>query len=505
MARFDKEKFLAGINVGGLDLVSVGTLTLYVATTGLDTNDGLTVGTPLLTLTAALKKCAYITQQGHAVTINMAAGTYDEHVVCPAFILQDNITIVGPAMAITAPPTGATSGTFDVSFGTQAFPHRAVFTGAGWTAGGLTGGFFIELLDGPNVGALYPVVNNGVDTIDVPFPCNTGSLDLQGRAFQLVKPVAILTRSTANESVFSAEAPVLGQTIVGAAPTTSAFLTFSRISFQRTAAFSAQGLLRANGGAYVRANNCSFLDAGSGGGIMISATNQSVVRLDDCLTYRASLRTNTLHLSATNFSNLTMNRYGSYGGNFAFNISSSSTLSCANGFWYGHDVAAAGGSDSRANISGIGIDAPFGGAQVTDWGAMILTNCTIKNALNWGVAAGFQGFGGSFGTSPVSGATMTCTNTVIDNCVIGVIQGANSDMNFQTTSQINNCTTAGVNMAATLRSGHNILAVNPSFSMTGNAADFLVDGATPVSLATLRAQVPKAVTSVNFFNRLMEV
>lgn len=50
--------------------------TYFVATTGNDSNDGLTVGTPLLTGQAAVNKAARLDMAGFTVTIQFAAGTY---------------------------------------------------------------------------------------------------------------------------------------------------------------------------------------------------------------------------------------------------------------------------------------------------------------------------------------------------------------------------------------------------------------------------------------------
>jgi hypothetical protein len=490
--------------VGGLTKTTAA-MTLYVATTGLDTNDGLTLGTPLKTISAALRKIPFYVQPGHPVTINVAAGTYDEAITSPAFVLQDNITVAGAPMVLTAPAAGISSGTFDVSFGTQAFPHRAVVTGAGWTAGGLTGGYFVEVLDGPGIGQLFPVVNNGTDTIDVGFPCNTGTTyNLQGHTFQLVKPSTIFTQTTSTNPLVMLESPVNGQAVTTSTIQTSSYLNFSRIAFQRTTAYPTQYCLRAASGAYVATYNCSFLDAGSGGTSLVQLVGASSVgRFENCLYWRSALRTNTIHVSTGTGAQLTLSRCGFYGGLYGVSMSSGPCTISFSGFFYGQDIGFAIPNSTRAFLNNIGIDNAYGGGHVVEAGSLTLTNCTIKNCTTCGISVGIVS--STYATAGSWSGYFTLTNSTIDTCVRGIILGANTSCNITGTSSINNCTVAGVNMAPTLRSAHNVCVVAPTISMTGNTADFLVDGATPVTLAFLRAQSPKAVIDSNYFNRLVEV
>lgn len=57
-------------------LAPTGSLTLYVATTGSDSNDGLTVGTPFLTVNKGLSEAAKYISFGITVTVQVADGTY---------------------------------------------------------------------------------------------------------------------------------------------------------------------------------------------------------------------------------------------------------------------------------------------------------------------------------------------------------------------------------------------------------------------------------------------
>lgn len=54
--------------------------TYYVATTGADTNDGLTAGAPFLTVQAAVNAAAKLDANGYAITIQIADGTYTDAV-----------------------------------------------------------------------------------------------------------------------------------------------------------------------------------------------------------------------------------------------------------------------------------------------------------------------------------------------------------------------------------------------------------------------------------------
>ncbi|MFH5187683.1 hypothetical protein ACHHV8_36695 [Paenibacillus sp. TAB 01] len=70
-----------------------GNITLYVATTGNDSNDGLTSGTALRTIQAAINRIPQIVN--HQVTINVSAGTYSEGIGINGFMGKGSILLVG--------------------------------------------------------------------------------------------------------------------------------------------------------------------------------------------------------------------------------------------------------------------------------------------------------------------------------------------------------------------------------------------------------------------------
>ena len=88
-------------------------LTLYVATTGSDSNNGLTVGTPFLTIQKAVNVVSrFWIDAGATVTIQLADGTYTENIVLRPFggpgaaVVQGNSGT--PANVIVTSTTGNT-------------------------------------------------------------------------------------------------------------------------------------------------------------------------------------------------------------------------------------------------------------------------------------------------------------------------------------------------------------------------------------------------------------
>ena len=92
-------------------------LTLYVATTGNDSNDGLTAATPLRTVQGALNKVSTSYNLGeHTVTISVAEGTYTESVALPKYQASIGlIKIIGAGVDKTV-VGGAGSGAMSLSF-----------------------------------------------------------------------------------------------------------------------------------------------------------------------------------------------------------------------------------------------------------------------------------------------------------------------------------------------------------------------------------------------------
>ncbi len=486
-------------STAGQPLSTTEALVLYVATTGDDLNSGLTAALPLRNISTALNKVPLLVRAGKPVTVNVAAGTYSEKVMCPALILDDNVTVQGAAMVATSPAQGIASGTFDAVFGTQMFPHRALITGAGWAASGLIGGFYVEILDGTIAGSLFPVVNNTATTIDFGFVTNSGANNLQGRQFRLVKPSTILTQSVVTENNINISARVAG----GATSTNGGtnYLAFSKMEIRKPT--SSAVAVRVANGAYVRFINCTFVDAAGGGGTLMQVTGGAAVRMDDTLTYRGAAN-NTNFVSVSALSSFTANRFGSYGGNIAISIAQS-FVTLSSGFISNADE---GGillqSGVSASIATIATDACDIGVGVVNGAVVTLSACVIKNATSYGVSVGMNVK--TLASASFTSGFVTLFNTTVDNCVRGVAVACSSTVAMTgTTTSIVNCTSFGVDAAISLKSGHNDINVNSTLVMSGNGADFTLDGTTGISLTALRALSPKRSVEATTLNRLVEV
>jgi len=127
-------------------------ITLYVRTTGSDSNEGLTIATALLTIQAAIDKIPEFIR--HAVVINIGAGTftgfylYGYHVIEPG-----QLTIKGTLGTPTI--SGKTGGT-----ATGGTTRQLVDAAGGWTINALRGMLVL-------IGSEYRVVrNNTANTIN---------------------------------------------------------------------------------------------------------------------------------------------------------------------------------------------------------------------------------------------------------------------------------------------------------------------------------------------------
>lgn len=84
----------------GVTPKTTANLTYFVATTGSDSNDGLTSGTAFLTIAKAISMIPQIVN--HTVIINVAAGTYPEAVLMFGFSGKGTITINGDTAVSTS-------------------------------------------------------------------------------------------------------------------------------------------------------------------------------------------------------------------------------------------------------------------------------------------------------------------------------------------------------------------------------------------------------------------
>lgn len=463
-------------------------ITLYVATTGSDSNDGLTVGTPLRNVTTALNKLPQTVK--HTPTINVAAGTYTENVVLPQSLLSVNVTINGDAMAATAPASGITSGTFDAAFGTQLFTNIAVCAGGGWAVDGLIG-WFVQMTSGAGVGTRLPIVANTATTITLGTPVNTATY--QNQTFSLVKPVVFINNPTGETvSAFGSG----GGSTTGLTTSLSNYFIFQNIQFTRSGSLS---IFRGAGATSTMFANCSFFDSGAGGGNM-NRWGAAVVRFDDCFFYR-SVSNNTIFNQVTALATGLFNRCCFRGGNSQILVSNGGLVTVAGGFFHSSGtsfgaITASGASQGSSAASSF--YNCYIGVYVAQ-GHFGLSSPTIKNCTT-GISLGYT-------STAQAGAVNSVFSAVIDGCGTGVAMGVGSIFSASNsgTNTITNSTAFGVNLAPSALSSHNSWGHFPGqLVMTGNTADFTLDGTTGVSLATLQAAPGKAMIDASRFNRIVE-
>jgi hypothetical protein len=484
---------------------TMAAITLYVATTGNDSADGLTVGTPLRTISAALRKIPFIVE--HDCTINLAAGTYDEHITTPRFMLNANITVQGATMTSYTPGTGLSAGTMDGSFGTQWSPQVAVCSTGGWTADTL-GGYFLQITSGAATGTIIPICTNTATTLSFGTFVNLAgstTYDLQGVTFQLVQPATILTNSGATATMNITTCIGASTNNSGNANTTAAgraLLVFDSVAIQKTSG----ALVVVNDHASVFFNRVMF--SGTTAGASLS-TALSFLRFDDCGFIRTQLNLN----NATSFSGLRLslnrlvfNGRGSLGaalllentqiiGVFIHNAGTSFALYLRNN-----------ASVSICTIDGVSTTAV--GLAVLG-GISSLTNLYIRNCT-YGLRIG--GSSSTAGGNLVTNTSVAyCIDTVITACGTGVLMDAYAVFSPRPltthTTTISNCTSYGINMATDVLGSYNSVQSGGTacFIMTGNAADFTLDGTTTLSLTALRAMTPKRVVDMTNFNRIAEL
>jgi hypothetical protein len=125
----------------------------FVATTGLDTNDGLTAGTPFLTIQKAIDVMAALDMSIFNVTINVAAGTYAQALILKSYLGAGPVAIVGAGASTTT--ISAPAGTAVTANSTMG---RYIFNGFRFTA---PGGSLFNLLRAPSQVDLQGTIDLG--------------------------------------------------------------------------------------------------------------------------------------------------------------------------------------------------------------------------------------------------------------------------------------------------------------------------------------------------------
>lgn len=150
------------------DVETTAATTLYVATTGNDSNPG-TQALPFLTIQAALNALPKRLTLANPATISVGAGSFAGAVINGFYIeLGSWLQLVGTMTAATV--TGLQTGTLasaTAGSNTSGTWATATVTGAGWTVDALRGKF-IKITGGTGSGQLRPISSNTATVITIP-------------------------------------------------------------------------------------------------------------------------------------------------------------------------------------------------------------------------------------------------------------------------------------------------------------------------------------------------
>lgn len=253
-------------------------LTLYVDPTGSDSNACTASGTSACaTLTGALGKLPRFIN--HAVTINVANGTYSESVAISNYIEPPNgaMTITGSLTNVT-PATGTATGSLTAVANTGCCASVALATmtdGAQtWTTNDFRGAFLV-MTSGTQSGQVRPIVSNTATTLTLSTPFNAAPAVSDTYAIQV--PGATFSGTTALSLRLNAHATgAFAVNSIGFAGTgTSGFAavlqnnaprltsTFTNVRFTTTAATSNSAVSLTGNGNYTL-SRCSVVGGATG-------------------------------------------------------------------------------------------------------------------------------------------------------------------------------------------------------------------------------------------------
>ncbi len=155
----DQEAFWAN---AGQRLTTSAAMTFFVSPTGNDTNTGLSITAPLLTIQAAINKVPLNIK--HVVTLNIAAGTYVENLVFPPFQFAGAgaLLVQGTSWTNSTLATGTATGTSTAYTAVVAATATlGTFTDSAqtWTASDLKGRF-LTITSGPASGQQRVIIGN---------------------------------------------------------------------------------------------------------------------------------------------------------------------------------------------------------------------------------------------------------------------------------------------------------------------------------------------------------
>lgn len=253
--------------------VTTAAITLYVATTGSDSNDGLTVGTPLLTVQAARAKIPNTIQ--HAVVVNIAPGTYTGSVYFEGFNIsfRGSLNIIGAVGAPTL-TTGTTTGTVGVvtAGSPGAAPQSFQDLTQTWTVNELQGKF-VSINGSTTYRQIAANTSNSITLV------NTGTVTA-GQPYSILEPTTILT-STTSVTVFAQAVVTRASTgfkfsllkVINSSDNGGCFQTSGKVIITQSvvmcSGLNSVGIGMNDG--FLQASSMVILNTGSGAGYGVSA------------------------------------------------------------------------------------------------------------------------------------------------------------------------------------------------------------------------------------------
>ena len=160
---------------------TVANSTLYVRTTGDDTNSCLTSGSPCLTINGAINKIPFVI--GHDTTVDVGPGNFAEYALTGRVIQTGATLKVTGTLAAPTLTTGTASGT-----ATGGSNYQMIDSGQAWTVGDLEGHYLL-------IGGYYKLIySNDATTIDV---ISSFGGALTGLAYEIVEPTSVINSGAA--------------------------------------------------------------------------------------------------------------------------------------------------------------------------------------------------------------------------------------------------------------------------------------------------------------------
>ncbi|MFA5132645.1 MAG: right-handed parallel beta-helix repeat-containing protein [Candidatus Paceibacterota bacterium] len=173
--------------LGTATLATVAPITLYVETTGNDSNDCLSVSTACLTIQEAINRIPK--NIGHTVSITVGSGNFAGFVVSGFIVTDQNQFSVQGTLGAYSPATGLQTGVADGAGGST---EKLVDSDGGWTVNNLKGSLL-------KIGTEYRFIRDNTATeIEV---VGAFSATCNGKTYEIVESKTVIT---SNASVGSA-------------------------------------------------------------------------------------------------------------------------------------------------------------------------------------------------------------------------------------------------------------------------------------------------------------